>query len=66
MLEPTKREREVIYWICQGKTNREVAAKIGCAYRTACIHLMNVYRKFRIHTRTELKVKAYKSGWLVA
>jgi DNA-binding CsgD family transcriptional regulator len=43
--EITPREREVIEAVVQGKTDKEIAAKLDIAVNTAQVHLKNIYRK---------------------
>ncbi|MCG8670518.1 MAG: helix-turn-helix transcriptional regulator, partial [Pseudomonadales bacterium] len=50
----TEREREVVHWITQGLTYKEVARKIGLAPSTVSNHLYRVYHKLGISSKTEL------------
>lgn len=50
----TDREREVVTWITQGLTYKEVARKIGLAPSTVSNHLYRVYNKLGISSKTEL------------
>ncbi len=48
----TTRESEVLWWVAEGKTNREIAVILGCSARTVQTHLNSVYRKLGVETRT--------------
>lgn len=47
----TAREREVIRWVAQGKTDREIASIIGCAPKTVEKHLEHVFDKLGVPNR---------------
>lgn len=55
----TPREREVIDWLAAGKTDRDIAAIVGCSHRTVQKHLQRIYEKLGVETRT-----AAASRWL--
>lgn len=48
----TDREAEVLYWIAQGKTNREIAEILAMSPRTVSKHLEAVFRKLGVENRT--------------
>jgi DNA-binding CsgD family transcriptional regulator len=48
----TPRETEVLQWLAAGKTDREIAALLGCSYRTVQKHLQRLYVKLGVETRT--------------
>jgi DNA-binding CsgD family transcriptional regulator len=48
----TAREREVLAWVAQGKTNAEIARLLWLAPSTVRKHLENVYAKLGVGTRT--------------
>ncbi|MFA5479900.1 MAG: response regulator transcription factor [Candidatus Muiribacteriota bacterium] len=60
--ELTKREREVVGLICQGKTNREISSELGIALNTVNIHRKNSMRKLNIHNTADLIKYAIKEG----
>ncbi len=51
-LSLTPREREVLRWLSAGKTDRDIAAIIGCSHRTVQKHLQSAYEKLGVETRT--------------
>jgi DNA-binding CsgD family transcriptional regulator len=48
----TARERDVMQWVSEGKSNGEVGLILGCSSRTVQKHLENVYSKLGVHNRT--------------
>jgi DNA-binding NarL/FixJ family response regulator len=48
----TQRENEVLYWLAQGKTNRDIAEILGMSPRTVNKHLEHIYVKLGVETRT--------------
>lgn len=53
----TKREREVVNQVLQGKTNKLIASSLGIAERTVEFHLKNIYAKLEVSSRIELVLK---------
>jgi DNA-binding LacI/PurR family transcriptional regulator/signal transduction histidine kinase/DNA-binding NarL/FixJ family response regulator len=52
----TIREREVVRLMLKGLVNKEIAAGLNIALRTAEFHIINVYKKLGINDRHELYV----------
>ncbi len=48
----TQRESEVLYWVVQGKTNRDIGDILGASPATVKKHLERVYEKLGVETRT--------------
>lgn len=48
----TCRQKEVLAWVAQGKTNEEVAKILNMSYRTVQKHLENIFTKLGVGTRT--------------
>ena len=47
----TPREREVMRWVSEGKSNWETAVIIGCAEETVKKHLQKIYRRLQVGNR---------------
>jgi len=47
----TPREGEVLFWLCQGKTNSEIGRILGIAERTAETHALHIYPKMGVENR---------------
>ena len=48
----TARETEVLHWVIQGKTNRDIGEILGTSPRTVHKHLEHVFEKLGVETRT--------------
>ncbi len=48
----TAREAEVLYWVAQGKTNRDIGDILGTRPKTITKHLEHVFEKLGVETRT--------------
>ena len=51
----TRREREVLALLCMGHSNDEIGMILGIASATVKSHLNNIYYKFDVHTRQQLR-----------
>lgn len=49
--ELTQREVDVLFWLCQGKTNGEIGTILGIAERTAETHALHIYPKIGVENR---------------
>ena len=58
----TPRESEVLQWVSAGKTDRDVAALLGCSPRTVHKHLQRIYTKLGVETRTAAVMRALGRG----
>ena len=48
----TKRETEVLSWIVQGKSNRDIASILALSPRTIDKHLEVIFAKLHVENRT--------------
>jgi DNA-binding NarL/FixJ family response regulator len=58
----TTRELEVLRLICDGKSNKEIAAELGLSANTVSVHRANIMDALGIHKTAELVVYAIRSG----
>lgn len=54
----TEREQQVLRFLAQGLSNKEIAARLYLSVRTVEGHLANAYAKLDVHSRTEAAVLA--------
>jgi len=47
----SRRECQVLFWLCQGKTNSEIGSILGIAGRTAETHTLRIYPKMGVENR---------------
>lgn len=50
----TDREQEIVGWVIQGMTNKEIAARLEISDKTVKTHLSNIFNKLKINRRLEL------------
>jgi DNA-binding NarL/FixJ family response regulator len=50
----TNREKEIIYFVCQGLFNKEIADKLNISEQTVKAHLHRIFKKFGISNRAQL------------
>jgi DNA-binding CsgD family transcriptional regulator len=58
----TPREQEVLELLAEGQSNREIAAKLFIAPKTASVHVSNILAKLGASSRTEAAAIAYREG----
>jgi CheY-like chemotaxis protein/DNA-binding CsgD family transcriptional regulator len=56
----TAREAEVLHWVVQGKTNRDIGDILSLSPRTVHKHLEHVFAKLGVETRTAAAGRALK------
>jgi len=58
----TAREVEILQLICEGKSNKEVAAQLDLSVNTVAVHRANIMDALGIHKTAELVVYAIRNG----
>lgn len=58
----TEREVEVLFHICKGKTNKEIAEALNITIRTVDFHRKNLYEKTQTETPAALAIYAIRHG----
>jgi DNA-binding NarL/FixJ family response regulator len=56
------RELEVLQLICQGHSNRAIAARLNLSVNTVSVHRANIMSRLRVHKTAELVVYAMRHG----
>ena len=56
----SRREREILHYIVEGKTNKEIACDLNIAEQTVKTHVYNLYQKIGVRRRTQAAVWAIK------
>ena len=54
------REAQVLQWVSQGKTNKEIGVILEVSPRTVQKHLEHIYQKMGVESRTGAAAKAYE------
>lgn len=60
--ELTAREHEVLELIAAGRSNREIAQRLGITSKTVRNHVANVFNKIRVADRSQAIVRAREAG----
>ena len=60
----TKREREVLNLVAEGKTTKEIAFALGIAFKTAVCHRYRIMEKLGVHSSAALMRVAIKLGFV--
>jgi DNA-binding CsgD family transcriptional regulator len=58
-LDLTPREAEVLHWVREGKTNKDIGAILRASPRTVGKHLERVFSKLGVETRTAAAARAH-------
>jgi DNA-binding NarL/FixJ family response regulator len=58
----TKREREVVQLLAEGKTTKEVASVLGMSVKTAETHRANIMSKLNFHSVSQLVLYAVRNN----
>ncbi|MDQ8201007.1 helix-turn-helix transcriptional regulator [Pelagicoccus enzymogenes] len=62
----TKREKQVLFWIVEGKTNGDIGRILGISHRTVEKHCESIFRKLGIENRYAAIVCALTNNWQLA
>ena len=60
----TEREREILRWVGEGKSDWDMGVILGISANTVHFHMKNAMRKLGVHTRLQAWSKAMAYGWL--
>jgi len=58
------RELEVLKLAAKGMSNKEIAGELFISERTVQTHLVNIFRKLGVSSRTQAVLHALREGWL--
>lgn len=59
----TSKEKEVLYHITLGQSNKEIAAELHIADKTVKTHISNILSKMEVQDRTQAALYALRNGW---
>lgn len=60
----TKREKEILFHVSQGYTNREIASAFSISEKTIEFHMKAIFRKTESDSRTEAVKNAMLKEWI--
>jgi DNA-binding NarL/FixJ family response regulator len=58
------REVEVVALVVEGRSNDEIAVRLGISAKTVESHLTRIFERADVASRTELATRAIREGWL--
>jgi DNA-binding NarL/FixJ family response regulator len=58
------RELDVVRLVVDGRSNDEIASRLGIGAKTVESHLRRLFERFDLASRTELATRALREGWL--
>jgi DNA-binding NarL/FixJ family response regulator len=58
----TPRQLEVLRLICEGLSNKEIAARLDLSVNTVAVHRANIMNTLGVHKTAELVVYAIQNG----
>jgi DNA-binding NarL/FixJ family response regulator len=58
------RELDVVRLVVDGRSNDEIAVRLGIGAKTVESHLRRLFERFDLASRTELATRALREGWL--
>ncbi|MFD0868145.1 response regulator [Paenibacillus residui] len=59
----TSKEKEVLYHITLGQSNKEIAAELHIADKTVKTHISNILSKMEVQDRTQAALYTLRNGW---
>jgi DNA-binding NarL/FixJ family response regulator len=60
----SERELDVVRLVVDGRSNDEIAGRLGIGPKTVESHLRRLFERFDLASRTELATRALREGWL--
>jgi DNA-binding NarL/FixJ family response regulator len=60
----TRRERDVVRLVADGRSNDEIGVSLGISTKTVEGHLRRLFDRLGVQSRTELATRAVREGWL--
>jgi DNA-binding NarL/FixJ family response regulator len=61
-LELTDREREILQYVAQGRSNPEIARELNLSPKTIANHVSNIFGKLQVSDRVQAVIRAREAG----
>jgi DNA-binding NarL/FixJ family response regulator len=59
------RETEVLRAVARGMSNKEIASELCISERTVQSHMVRIFQKLQVSSRTEAVLRALREGWVI-
>jgi len=59
----TRRETEVLRYMCRGWQNKEIACHMGIGHQTVKNHVTHIYQKLGVRNRVQATSYAMRKRW---
>lgn len=59
----TRRETEVLHYMCRGWQNKEIACHMGISHQTVKNHVQHIYQRLGVRNRVQATSYALRRGW---
>jgi DNA-binding NarL/FixJ family response regulator len=59
-----RRELDVLKLVAKGLANKRIADELDISDRTVQTHMVNIFDKLKVKTRTQAAIRAIEEGWL--
>ena len=60
----TKRESEILKYLCEGFLRKQIAAHLCRSIKTVSAHIDNIERKLEVHSTPQIISKSVASGYV--
>lgn len=61
----TKKEQEILPWIIEGLSNKEISGRFSRSERTIENHIASIFKKLNVHSRMEALLRVKSEPWLL-
>ena len=61
----TKKEQEILPWVVEGLSNKEISKRFSRSERTIENHIASIFKKLNVHSRMEALLRAKNEPWLL-
>ena len=58
------REMEILQFVTNGLSNKEIAVRLGISQQTVKNHMTSILKKLNVEDRTQAAVNAIRRGWV--
>jgi DNA-binding NarL/FixJ family response regulator len=60
----SRREMEILRYVTQGRTNKQIAQTLGISHQTVKNHVSSILTKLDVEDRTQAAIYAMRRGWV--